>query len=570
MDISRLTIDELKDYLQTLNRLKPQTLQNLQDEEVDGEAFLLINEANLQKNFSDIKAGERFKVLQLVEEFKRALPQSNDEQSSSSQLDDSASSSFDPLPVEIVFVESNECTAPMVSTSVRKTVESPPPSETPSTSAVEQVMDVKDILMQSAEGFRVVENIQKNRWPDDRHRKKMISILTDYHVKSTGANRDSYYPNPIDKLMMAKGIIRDFPTLADNGNGEGYLAWYDPSSCKGFLGKKFEYLREKHLKPTEKRKIPKDKKKSHASSTTSSTMLSDHDNEDSPSKRSKTDENYDDMVKKLSRMEATSGSKNIISSLMEGTFSERHKWMNQRPKPSGAQILTKFIHFKSYGGLMITEEFQRLHPKAVAFDLTDIVNAVLQHSKSTKKKLYEDSSCLQNDSLHALQLIFDILPSVPVKRSKEMPVTTEETNNKFWIASKPCAALVQIVPAGTDVQGYQNKLQPIKPPSDSNSKQLMSAPFMLWLTDDQLTGEIYILIDGHFIHVDVDPLSDPFPKAFDVFLKLFHVLAVHYHPQLKFFFNFFEFVYGLNNKPIPSVRALVGALRTIQIETNNN
>lgn len=47
---------------------------------MDGEAFLLINEANLQKNFSDIKAGERFKVLQLVEEFKRALPQSNDEQ----------------------------------------------------------------------------------------------------------------------------------------------------------------------------------------------------------------------------------------------------------------------------------------------------------------------------------------------------------------------------------------------------------------------------------------------------------------------------------------------------------
>ncbi|XP_026277279.1 uncharacterized protein LOC113205751 [Frankliniella occidentalis] len=286
-------------------------------------------------------------------------------------------------------------------------------------------------------------------------------------------------------------------------------------------------------------------------------------------KKAKSHENYESMVKKLDKMEATSGSKNAISQLMKCTYSERRKWMDQPPANTSARILEKFIHFSSYGGLMISEEFQRLYPNSIAFDLSDIVSAVLQHSKNSRQKLYEESGCLQYDTLRALQLIYDVLPTVPVKMSKDRSLTNDETNNKVWLAKKPCAAIVQIIPANTDLQGYKNVLLPTEPPPKSKSKQPTLAPVMIWLSDDHLFGEIYLNIDGHYIHVEADPLIDPFPKAFDIFFKLYFVFNVHYHPQLKNSFNFFEYVYGLNAKPIPSVRALVGSIRQIQVESKN-
>lgn len=63
--------------------------------------------------------------------------------------------------------------------------------------------------------------------------------------------------------------------------------------------------------------------------------------------------NFISQVKKLDKMEATSGSKNAISQLMKCTYSERRKWMDQPPANTSARILEKFIHFSSYGGLMV-------------------------------------------------------------------------------------------------------------------------------------------------------------------------------------------------------------------------
>lgn len=64
----------LKEYLEALNVLKLPTLQILEEEDVDGGAFLLLTEDYLRLNFATIKSGERLKVLNLVEQFKLAPP----------------------------------------------------------------------------------------------------------------------------------------------------------------------------------------------------------------------------------------------------------------------------------------------------------------------------------------------------------------------------------------------------------------------------------------------------------------------------------------------------------------
>ncbi|XP_026277283.1 uncharacterized protein LOC113205752 [Frankliniella occidentalis] len=123
----------LKEYLEALNVLKLPTLQILEEEDVDGGAFLLLTEDYLRLNFATIKSGERLKVLNLVEQFKLAPPHI---------FGESQSSSPSVSPVEIVFMESLETTdiletnegVPMVSTSVKKTVKSAAPSKSSSSS----------------------------------------------------------------------------------------------------------------------------------------------------------------------------------------------------------------------------------------------------------------------------------------------------------------------------------------------------------------------------------------------------------------------------------------------------
>lgn len=146
-------------------------------------------------------------------------------------------------------------------------------------------MEVKTILLSTIPGTEVVEHLKGEHWPDKPFMKTMLSILLNYLISSSGGTSESYYPTSIDKVKVAKGIIRDFPLLSDDGKGKGHLAWYDPTTCKGFLAKKLEYLRVKHLKPGEKRTRINDR--SEGSSNSSATLDSSDScgEENSPSEK---------------------------------------------------------------------------------------------------------------------------------------------------------------------------------------------------------------------------------------------------------------------------------------------
>lgn len=92
---------------------------------------------------------------------------------------------------------------------------------------------------------------------------------------------------------------------------------------------------------------------------------------------------------------------------------------------------------------------------------------------------------------------------------------------------------------------------------------------MLWSTSDKKSGNLYLKIDRKTIRVAAfdssKSLENPVLKAVSVAVKAAHVFNLEYHPQLRFVFNFLEYLMCLNVTTATSVSTFVAALRELQL-----
>ncbi|XP_034251346.1 uncharacterized protein LOC117651415 isoform X1 [Thrips palmi] len=72
-----------------------------------------------------------------------------------------------------------------------------------------------------------------------------------------------------------------------------------------------------------------------------------------------------------------------------------------------------------------------------------------------------------------------------------------------------------------------------KPTQLRQSNPPPNFPFLLWLSNDNTKGLIYLKIDQICILVARGEDPDFFIKAFDIFVKAHHVFNVKYHPYLR-------------------------------------
>lgn len=101
---------------------------------------------------------------------------------------------------------------------------------------------------------------------------------------------------------------------------------------------------------------------------------------------------------------------------------------------------------------------------------------------------------------------------------------------------------------------------PDRPPTPLN-------PYLLWLTNDKISGPLYLKIDKMSVPLGctATTMGGKFLKALTVLVFSHYVFHLEYHVYLKNFFNFLESACGLGT-PINSVTRLKGALRQISAE----
>lgn len=112
---------------------------------------------------------------------------------------------------------------------------------------------------------------------------------------------------------------------------------------------------------------------------------------------------------------------------------------------------------------------------------------------------------------------------------------------------------------GTDVESYDSL------ESRADIPQPIF-PFLLWTTNDKLTGKIYLKIDRKSFlvgNVNNSNSGETLLKAVSLAMKAHHVFNLAYHPYLKAFFNYFECLSGVNSSSLVNVSKLNAAVRAL-------
>lgn len=112
---------------------------------------------------------------------------------------------------------------------------------------------------------------------------------------------------------------------------------------------------------------------------------------------------------------------------------------------------------------------------------------------------------------------------------------------------------------GTDVESYDSV------ESSRNPAELSPIfPFLLWVTNDFKGGKIYLKIDRRFLLVGSDSM-DAVVKAIALSVKAQHIFDLEYHPYLKSFYEYIEYVLGVKPQPSNSVIKFISAIRQLSL-----
>lgn len=112
---------------------------------------------------------------------------------------------------------------------------------------------------------------------------------------------------------------------------------------------------------------------------------------------------------------------------------------------------------------------------------------------------------------------------------------------------------------------YESVEIPQKQTKRDKPNYLPICPYILWVTNDQEVGEVYIKIDGAIcIHMGCQsPNESVLLSAITLLYKCHTAFDLAYHCYLKTFFSFFDILVGAKVKHTPTVAMVHRAVQAL-------
>ncbi|KAK3923873.1 Thymidylate kinase [Frankliniella fusca] len=560
------------------------------NQQVDGADFLGFTEELILKNFPKILYKQRTEIMKLVNQCNSTEPTEDSQCVVFGYLDSQGnvveSSPDDSLSETLL---SKSCLSKSLIVDVKlNTTSKVKAKKRPHNVDEVEAMPVYDILNnQGVLGQSVIRFIGQNKWISATHQSNMLKILVDYFIGQGG----NLYPSSAVKTSMAKGIVADFPDLADEDGG--FSSWYNQKTSRGIIQTKFQTLRDK-LPVEEKKNKPK------AVSTVSDSCLSKRAAQGSssesqcPGSSSRTQSSSSGQpasniichsvsslisscqsslelsseleLNSIRGLVPTSGNFLKIFSVLKKTFVDRRKWI-KADGPTCTEIIDKFHHLGSYEGRMISEEFQMLFPLANNFPETFKRWAphIIQYAKTAKPALVESLNrefpeSPSKETTVSLLLLPKLLPSVATSKTMKPSELDHIKLYKSSLDALVSSAIVQIEPEGTNAKLHCS----IEAPRNEAQRKQTIFPYLLWLTNDRTNGQMYLKIDQITFYLGSSTtLQDLLLRGVDLIMKAYWTFNLSYHPFLKTTYLFLETLYGINTSSNSSVTKFMNSLRGI-------
>ncbi|XP_018362717.1 PREDICTED: uncharacterized protein LOC108760928 [Trachymyrmex cornetzi] len=539
----------LNEYLLTKG-VPHEVLKILQDEFVDGEAFLSLTETDLKE--LKIKTGPRKRLLNLINAAK-------------------ATNCF-IVNGPIYGVQNNIST--IASTTGNEIIK----VEQPKNSVVDDVNNVQNVpILLHPQNINIqqpnnAENeLNVRAWIeayDAKHTRKvpLLSVLDSGIVGNTDRQEfirivcaeivklsNDMYPSSQLKTELAKEIVNAFPKLRSSHSPEGYEHFYDKTTNSGFIQYRFQNMRVK-LSPTKKKRAsakPTIKKINVKRQRTQFVKQEYLDEE-------VFQEKCCELIFKIS----SDSNKPSIIQLLDETRPNRQRSIKNSEQMIIDDIFRLYPKLKDYNGEMIHREFISMFPNNDTFlrnFSSYYVPRILKFCHMKKEYLLQKVDDFDDDNFKALILLPELLPSPNYAKTK----TSREDNSKgakikasnFSPKQIPNRNLLQFIHTMEDllVNNEEDETLSQKP------KDIQ--PFLVCFVIGQTKkGQFYIKTDENLISVGDDPII-----AFDILVKLHYCFDVQFASDLLTFYDFITgCIMGLNI-PGASCRALHTTLCNITL-----
>ncbi|XP_034248688.1 uncharacterized protein LOC117649758 [Thrips palmi] len=208
---------------------------------------------------------------------------------------------------------------------------------------------------------------------------------------------------------------------------------------------------------------------------------------------------------------------------MQDSFPVRRKWILNM-QPTVAQVLAKYLHLMSFGGEMLVQEFELIHPeKGNLFTQNFPLLMEKLDEQIQEMTLETDIGLDESKVLKACMLIATALPRPNLARFRRYG------RNKARESVMPqLEDLVQFIPVGCNVETMarerrENASGPVQ-------------PYLLAMVPDNEVSKQFLVADSKFIELGSNSLM----FGLDVLFKAYHVFNAEYPLGWKSFWEVVE------------------------------
>lgn len=104
----------------------------------------------------------------------------------------------------------------------------------------------------------------------------------------------------------------------------------------------------------------------------------------------------------------------------------------------------------------------------------------------------------------------------------------------------------------------------VETPKDPSETVTPMFPYLLWFSNDFLSGELYLKIDKKHFHVgSYVNGEDAVLRAFTLSFKAYSVLNLEYHPYLVTVYNYMEILCEMGSPPLVPVTKFITAIHAL-------
>ncbi|KAK3924514.1 putative M18 family aminopeptidase 2 [Frankliniella fusca] len=349
-------------------------------------------------------------------------------------------------------------------------------------------------------------------------------FLMDRIYAAVSKDRESpfkHYPETSVKIAIAKGITKDFPELKCDGECE-WKSWLTVTQTK------FQSVRRKcgqrknssFSTGSQSQNTSRKRKTSTAETSTVTSRATCSTVEQPVSAESSTSEERNDELSILTAslkryMDGAlpnTQNRSQISASLASTYEARRSWINSE-EPSCTTVLHEYKHLQSYNGSMILEEFSRMQPLEENFveKFEKLAPLIVKHTQMTKPSLHNDvfHKFGHNVNLVALLVLPKLLPTSLNAKTASDKELAHLKKYKQMSEQIPSSSFLQVAPEGTDAFNHKSMESAI-----GKEEPTPIFPYLLWLTNDYKSGQIFLKIDQVSFLVGTFPsTTDPVIRA---------------------------------------------------------